>query len=454
MKIVVVGASGVGISLVSKLSQSGHDVILLDTSLENLKLADEFLDIKTVVGDGTSVKILKQIEIESTDLLIAVTNNDSENIMSCYLASKMGCEKRVAQIKSAQSFDNALILTPFDMGIDVVIQPVEQTVEEVNKLLLHPYAMVVEEFFDNRIKVIGLKIKENSLLAGKLLSQIHDLSEKPFQLISVVYKGQQVVYQDQLSQEKFSVGDEFYICVKEEDLERVVFALGFNIEKTKRIFIQGGSAVGLRLAQFLDDKNIQTKILESDLNRSRDLAHLLSNVLVLQGKGTDSVLLKAEGIDSLDCFVSVTDEEETNILSCILAKQLGAKRSMALISQNDYTPLIPSLNVDNIISTRLITIEQILRFVHKGQVMSVFELAENKIEVISFRVNPYSILIGKKMGSHEYQHILPKNVKIVAILNEFGEVQIANEKLTIGANNQVLVCSQVDSVEELERIFV
>jgi trk system potassium uptake protein TrkA len=452
MNIVIAGAGTVGVNLAAKLSQEGHDLFLIDSDTARLKSAEESLDIKTIVGDITSVESLRNAKIEEADLLIAVTNTDAINILACQLASKLGAKKNIARIRNSGCFQDPSVLTPYDAGIDSVIFPEREVAREILQLLFRAYATEVVTFFDEKMEVVGLIVAEDSILIGKSRTEMQELSEKKFSLVGIVREDEGIIPVDWDG--TFQPGDKIYVVSLSEDMPEVVEDLGFRVKKLSNIFIYGGSTVGLNLAKNLENSKVQARILEPSRARSHELAYELKKVLVLQGEGTDSSLLEGEGIEEADVFAAVTDNEETNLLSCILAKQMGAAKSIALVTKPDYVPLISALDVDAVISKRLITINRIMQFVRRGEVVSVSELSEEKMEAIEFRITNNTIVSGMELSSNEFKERFPQNALIGGIQLESGEVRIPDDNTELNVGDRVMVYCSPAAVKEVEKIFV
>ncbi|MFC1584012.1 Trk system potassium transporter TrkA [Fibrobacterota bacterium] len=452
MKIVIAGAGTIGVNVAAKLSQEGHDLFLIDNDNDRLRSADESLDLKTVVGDATSVEDLRSIKAGEADLLIAVTKSDTVNILACQLASKLGAKKNIARIRRSGCFKDPSILTPYDLGIDLVIFPEKEVAREILQLLFRAYATEVVTFFDERMEVVGLVVNDSSILVGKNRTEMEELSKTRFNLVGIVREDEGIIPVDWDG--TFQPGDKIYIVAPSGYMPEVAEDLGFEVKKLNNIFIYGGSAIGLNLARSLETSKVQTRILEPSRTVSRELAYELKKVLVLQGEGTDSSLLEGEGIEEADVFAAVTDDEEANLLSCILAKQMGAVKSVALVTKPDYVPLISALDVDAVISKRLITINRIMRFVRRGEVVSVSELSEEKIEAIEFRITNNTIVSGMELSSTEFKERFPKDAIIGGIQQESGDILIPDGSTELNVGDRVMVYCSQEAVKEVEKIFV
>ncbi len=452
MKVVIAGAGALGVSLASRLTQDGHHLVLVDRNWEHLKTVDEYLDIKTIVGDCTSVEILKTIDIQEINLLIAITGSDSFNILACNLFKKMGCGKCIARLSSIGYFGSSNVVKPRDMGIDLIIHPEKDIANEIFDHLFLPNATNVESFFHDRVKVIGFKVKENSPIIDRTLGSLKKSYTMPYQYLVLIRD--KVYNVDPLPDEVFVKGDHFFVSVLSKHAHQISLDFCFEDKPTKNIFIGSGSNVSIQLTQKLEETNIQAKILEPDIKVCREMNHLFSKTLILQGSQDDPDLLEAEGVENADFFLALSNGEEKNILTAMLAKKMGAKKNMAMIFNTNYSKLLSTLDIDVQLSLRLNSIDKALRFVLQGEVVSVFELDESQLEIIEYRVTSHSVVVNMEIGSREFIQVFPKNTIVSYILNEFDEVVFPEESTVLSENDHVIVCTLADSIPDLEKIFV
>lgn len=452
MKIIIVGAGTVGFNLATKLSQLGHDLFLIDPNKPRLRLAEEGLDIKSIHGDATSVDILRQAEVESAHLVISVSSVDAINLLTCHLAHKMGAQRTIARIRQSRCFLDPTVLTSYDLGIDSVIYPEQEVAKEIFHLISRSFASAVNTFFNDQIESIGLWLEKSSPLVGKNLESIQKMSSLPFSFVGLMRQTKIYLTSEEIG--VLSPGDKIFLLAKESDVPDLVSSLGFETKKLNNLFVYGGTHTGLLLAKLLEGIRSETRIIEPDVQRARELALELKKVLVLHGEGTDTHLLVGEGIHEADVFVAVTENDELNLLSCLLAKQLGARKTVALVSKPDFNLLVGSLNIDSILSKRTTTINHIMQYVRQGEVVSVSEISEDQLEAIEYRISKFSQLVGKPLGGPEFKEIFPKQATIGAILTAQGEVLIPQQKTELGVGDKVIVYSNINCVEELEKIFV
>ncbi|MBF0432087.1 MAG: Trk system potassium transporter TrkA [Fibrobacteria bacterium] len=452
MKIVIAGAGTIGLNLATKLSYEGHDLFLIDNDRNKLRSAEEGLDVKTIVGEAASIEVLRQANAEDAHLLIAVTRSDAVNILVCQLAARLGTKKRIARIRHSGCFQDPSVIIPYDLDIDMVIYPEGEVAKEIWQLLHRPFAIEVSTFFNDQIEVIGLHITENSILEAKTLTELKELSRHPFTIVGIVRDSNGIVpvaWDGVLKAE-----DKIYLSAISTDINEIVEDFGFETKKISNVFIYGGDTVGFNLAKRLENTKVQARILEPCRNRIHELAYELKKVLVLHGEGTDSSLLEGEGIEEADVFVAVTDDEEANLLSCILAKKKGAVKTISLVTKPDYIPLIADLGVDAVISKRLTTLNRIMQFVIRGEVVSVSDISEGEISAIEFRITKNTIVSGMEIGSEEFNDIFPDTAIIGGLQLETGQVSVPEEGTVLNVGDRVIVYVPASAVREVEKIFV
>ena len=452
MEIIIVGAGSIGVSVASRLSQDGHHITIIDINGEKLKSLDEYLDVKVIVGDCTSPEILDRLEVGRINLFIAVTGNDSFNVLACQKFKKMGSMKCIARLRTIGYFGHDSTIMPRDMGIDLIIHPEKDTADEIFNHLFLPSATHVESFFQDKVKVIGFKVKRNSFIVEKTLRELQSNCSKLFQYLILIRQSQKKINPD--LDEKLLVGDHFFIAASTQDAYAISLSFRFEDKPAQDVFVGSGSNVSMQVMKKIEETSINAKVLEEDIEICRQMNHVLTKSLILQGSQNDGSLLVTEGIEKADFFLAISDNEEQNILSSLLAKKKGVRKSMALVFNSQYSEILPDLDIDVYLSMRLVSIDRILKFVLKGEVVSVFELDEEEVEVIEYRVTKNSVIVDVPLGSKDFSQIFPKEAMVSYILNQFGEVIIPKNGIIFSENDHVIVCSLAEGIPDLEKIFV
>jgi len=396
----------VGTEIAHRLSEEGHDIIVIDRSETQLAKINESLDVLTVKGNGSSSQLLKDIGVSDSDLLVSVTDSDEINMISCMTAKRVGIARTIARIRDPD-YVRDLIISKEDLGIDLVINPDYAASQEISRLLTMNLSVHTEHFANGKVQMAELTVEEcNVDFAGKKIQDI-DLP-KACLVVGISRKGEMIVPG---GRDYIKPGDTIYVLGNNDSINKIYAKFKRKRQRVHNVMIMGGGRIGLYLSEKLSKRGMKVKIIEQNMERCQELANRLSDVLILKGDGTDVDLLRREGIHEIDAFVAVTGFDEENLLMALLAKQLGAKRVVAKVSRPSYAPLVERLGVDAAISPRLITIGEIMRFIRGGRLLSLVLLLNEQAEVLEIIVQPESRMAGRALSFSG----LPKGVIIGAI---------------------------------------
>ena len=415
MKIVILGAGRVGESVAESLVSEQNDITLIDTDPERLRVLQEKLDLRTVVGNGIQPSVLSEAGIEDADMLIACAPMDETNLVVCKVAKDaFNVPTTIARLRSPEFPDESPLLGKTGFAVDKVICPEESVTRYIRKLIEYPEALQVLEFAHGLVSLIAVRA-----VAGGPLVQ-HNLAEIPQLVPGVEMRIVAIYRQDKVlnaldGATRVEPGDEVFVLAATEDIATVLGALRQVGAPVKRLMVAGGGKVGLRLAREIED-NYQVKIIESNRPRCDYLATQLgSHVLVLNGDSTDEELMEDEGVDQMDLFLALTSDDEDNIMSCLLAKRLGARRVFALINRRAYADLVQGTAIDIAISPSHAVLGELLAFVRRGDVEAVHSLRRGAAEALE------GIVRGDKktcrMAGRRIEEIeLPDGAQIGAIV--------------------------------------
>lgn len=447
MKIIIIGAGKVGTEIAHRLSEEGHDIVVIDRSESQLAKINETLDVLTVKGNGSSSQLLKDIGVSDNDLLVAVTDSDEINMISCMTAKRVGVARTIARIRDPD-YVRDLIISKEDLGIDLVINPDYAASTEISRLLTMNLSIHTEHFANGKVQLAELAVEEcNVEFAGKKIQDI-DLPRSSL-IVGISRRGEMIVPG---GRDQIKSGDTIYVVGNNDSINKLYLKFKRKRQKVHNVIILGGGRIGLYLAEKLGKRGMRVKIIEQNAERCHELANRLSDVLILKGDGTDVDILKREGIHETDAFVAVTGFDEENLLIALLAKQLGAKRVIAKVSRPSYAPLVERLGVDAAISPRLITISEILRFIRGGRLLSLVLLLNEQAEALEVIVQQGSKIAGRSLSSSG----LPKGVVIGAIsrgdriiIPEGSQVIQPDDRLVVFALGHVVhtveaLCSRED----------
>lgn len=447
MRVMVVGAGRVGTQLSRYLSQENHDIIVVEKNPDVARKAMETLDAMVVEGNGASPQTLIEAGLERCDMLIAVSAIDEVNILACLVASKTGVERKVARLRNSEFSRPDAKLSQKDLGIDLIIHPEEETARELVLLVRRSAATDIIEFEQGRVQLLGLRIEQDATIINKTLEQID--KENPdilFRVIAIFRANKTIIPS---GKDIVNRGDQLFFITKTELVSRLLQIVGKNEEKMEKIMILGGGKVGRLVAAELErDKQLNVKLIESSLNKSTKIAEKLQRTLLIVGDGTDLDLLAAEGIMDMDSYIAVTDDEETNILSCLMAKHLGVVRSLALVNRSDYLPIMPSIGVDAAVDKQTITVNAILRFIRRGNIVSLATLRGIDAEILQIEISSDSKVAGKELRTLK----LSRDA-MIGVITRGKEVivPVGSTKLTPG--DKLIVFTKPDALIKVEKIF-
>ena len=344
MYIIIAGGGIIGSHIASLLVQEGHEVTVLEQSETALKNLQGQLDIKTIRGNSATPKTLKEAEIERADLVLAVTNNDETNMITCFMAKEMGAVTTAARIRNVDYSGYFVapsktpnsprkIVRPKSLGIDVFINPELEAATEIMEILSGFYSTPVENFANGLVQIREFKIESESLVGKKLTSLT---LPQPSMIVAVIHQGEIIEPEKDFV---LSEGDSLHIAVPAYNMDELGKIFIQKKRTAKRVVIFGGSRVGVLTASELQKRGVKVKIIEQDPIRCDELAAQLENVDILQGDGTDRTFLTEQGVSSADAFVATSENEEINILSALLAKTLDVPRVMVVVNKPGYIPL-------------------------------------------------------------------------------------------------------------------
>lgn len=445
MKIVIIGAGEVGFFLAQRLSLEKHDLVIIDIDPAKCDHAQEALDVSVIQGNASSQNVLREAALESADMLIAASGVDEINLIACMIASKMGVKRKIARVRNPDYYEKTSLLKPEDLGVDLFIHPEEEVIEEITRLLLRASASEVVEFENGKIVVVGLKLDAQCPNLNKPLKEIgSDVERMNFRVVSML-KGEKTIIPT--GEDYFSKNDQIFVVAKRESLSQVLSLTGKTDQKLDRIMILGGGKIGRGLAAKLESQ-IEVTLIESDREKSVKIASQLKRAVVYQADGTEIDTLAREGLLNMDAFIAVTSDDETNILSCLLAKHLGIHKTIALVNKATYLPLLPVIGIDSTVNVRLSTASAILRFIRRGTILSAATFHGIDAEAIEFEVAKSNKITGKPLKDIG----LPKGALIAAIVRK-GEVFIPYGRSLLEPGDKVIVFALPRAIASIEKMF-
>jgi trk system potassium uptake protein TrkA len=452
MKILILGASQVGVSIAEVLVGEENDVTVVDVDSGALQQLQNRLDIRTVTGSAAHPSILRSAGAEDASLILAVTNNDEVNLVACQIADTFfATPTKIARLRSKEYLNNPeLFINESGFHVDVVISPEKIVRDHITRLIEFPGALQVLDFADGLVQLVGVKAVAGGALIDCPLEELKEHMPGVETRVAAIYRDGEVITPK--SETVIRENDEVFFVAAREHIGKVMRAMRGVSDKTKRIFIAGGGNIGLDLARELERKGYSVKLIEMKASRAQKIAESIGNTIVLNGDAADASLLLQENIEAADVFCAVTEKDEINILSANLAKQLGAKRVMALVNKPAYVEHLQHRDIDVIISPRTATIGSVLAHIRRGDVVAVHSLRRGRaeaIEAIAHGDASSSKVIGKGVREIPF----PKGTGVGAIVRD-KKVIIPNINTIIEPEDHVIVFMDNKScIADVEALF-
>ena len=452
MKIIICGAGQVGESIASHLSEEENDVTVIDQNQERLRKVLDHSDVSGVEGLASYPEVLKQAGIDEADMIIAVTQSDEVNMIVCQIAhSIFSTPLKIARIRSQSYLDPRIekIYNSENLPIDYKISPEQEVSKAVSKRLQLPGAFDVGDFVDGKLQLIGVLCEEHCPLLGVTTRHLKDLfPELTMNIIAIIRSGEVIVPRD--GTEKMEVFDRVYFVCDSSQISRCMLAFGHEEKTANSIIIAGGGEIGKNTVNILNEKmkELNISIIENNRDQANYLAEIFTNISVINGNALDQDILTEAGIQNTETFVSLTNNDEVNILSALLAKRSGAIRAITLINKPSYIPLINTLGVNSVISPAQITVSSILSKIRSGSIKSIHSIIEERGEVFEARALESSNIVGKPLKSLK----LPKSICIGAIYKE-SKIIIPKGDTIIEVNDIIIIFAEKKLVKKLETIL-
>jgi trk system potassium uptake protein TrkA len=452
MKILILGAGQVGRTAAQHLSrEEANEVTVVDVNEDCLRELQDRFDVRTVAGNAGHPSVLEAAGAAEAEIIVALTSSDEVNMIACEVAFTLfRTPTKIARIRAAEYTSRAALFGADALSVDLVISPEQLVTEYVERLIQHPGTLQVLDFADGKVRLVGVRARSGGLLVGRSLRELPThLPKMEVRVVAIYRDGRSVAPEgDTLIED----GDEVFFLAARDDIRRVMTELRHGDGVARRIVIAGGGNIGLRLAQTLEKQN-QVKVIERDPRRARRISELLEKAIVLNGDAADEELLIEENIDSADVFAAMTNAEEANILSAMLAKRLGAKKVMALINKPSYTQLVESSSIDIAISPQTITIGSLLAHVRRGDVVRVHALKRGAAEALEAVVHGderSSRVVGRTVA----QVPLPEGVSIGAVVRSDQVIMAHHDTLILADDHVILFLADRRHLEAVERLFV
>lgn len=445
MKIIIAGAGEVGFYLARQLANDEYDITVIDKDQQMLERVDTAIDALTVLGSSSSIDTLKRAGVKNADIFVSVTNSESVNVNSAMLAKKMGAQRTILRVSNGEyvSEENKELFR--SLGFDHLIYPEELAAQEIVKLIERAAATDILEFEGGKLSLVGLRVDDNAPVLKKTMREISEVYSNVDFRIAAIYRGLRTIIP--AGNDVVLPNDQIFVITNHKSIGDVLGFSGMKKKSINRIMILGGGKVGRKAARMLEDK-LEVKIIESDKNKSMDLADYLEKSLVIRGDGRDIDLLAQEGIIDMDAFISVTDDAETNIITCLMAKHLQVPKTIALVDKADYVPLTQTIGLDSLINKKLITANNITSFIRRSNIVSIATLQGIDAEVMEYFAKP-----GSKITKMPVKNLkFPKNAIIGGVIRgDDGMVTVGDTQIM--PNDKVVVFALPGAIKDIEKYF-
>jgi trk system potassium uptake protein TrkA len=436
MKIIIIGAGQVGGTLAENLVGEKNEITIIDQDMDTLRNLQDRLDLQVVCGVGSHPDVLKKAGAADADMLIAVTNSDESNMMACQVAfSLFKTPTKIARVRSEQYIIyQEHLFKHNDIPVDHLIAPEQLVTKAIKRLIDYPGALQVVEFAEGKASLVAVKAYYGGLLVGHALSALKEHMPNVDTRVAAIYRRGKPIRP--LGSTVIEADDEVFFIADTKHIRAVMSELQKLESSYKRIMIAGGGLIGAGLAKRLENKH-NVKLIEYNADRAKELSTMLGKTIVFHGDASDSSLLSEENVEQVDAFIAVTNDDEANIMSAMLAKRMGAAKAMVLIQRSAYVDLVQGGEIDIAFSPQQATISALLTHVRRGDIVNVYSLrrgAAEAIEAIAHGDESTSKVVGKQIQEIR----LPPGTTIGAIVRE-DEVIIAHSDTVIKANDHVIL---------------
>jgi len=450
MKIIILGAGQVGGSLAENLANEQNDITVVDTNADRLRELQDRIDIKTVLGMGSHPNILRDAGADDADMLIAVTNSDETNMVACQIAYTLfRTPTKISRIRTGQYLKQSELFRADAFPVDVLISPEQVVTNYVSRLLQYPGALQVMDFADGRAQLVAVKAYYGGPLVGQAIHHLKDHLPNIDARVAAVFRRNKAI--EPTGDTVIEADDEVFFVAAKANIRRVMNELRREEDSYRRVMIVGGGNIGYRLARTLE-KHYQIKIIEHNPTRTEFLSEHLNRTVVLLGSATDKTLLEEENIESTDVFCALTNDDEVNIMSSLLAKRLGARKVITLINKAAYVDLVQGGMVDVALSPQQATIGSLLTHVRRGDVVNVHSLrrgAAEAIEAIAHGDSRSSKVVGRKVREVK----LPPGTTIGAIVRGDEVIMASSDVVVESDDHVILFVMNKKHIADVERLF-
>lgn len=451
MKVIICGAGRVGYGIAERLAAEENDVSVIDTSEELVQVIRDTLDVRGYIGHGAHPEVLARAGAEQADMIIAVTLSDEVNMVACQIAhSLFNVPKKIARVR-AQGYLHphwSDLFSRDNMPIDVIISPEVEVGKTVLRRIALPGAIDVVSFADEKVVMTAIECREDCPLVDRPLVQLTETFPDLITTVVGIWRDDEFIVPK--SSDQLMVGDVAYVLSEQTQVNRVLGLFGHDEEEARRIIIAGGGNIGQYVAKKIEENQPKTRVKILEINRERALkiADDMHRTVVLNGSSIEQKVLIEADVQDADLMIALTNDDQINILSCVMAKHLGCDSNLALINSPTYQQFTKSLGIDADINPRSVTISRVLQHVRRGRIRSVYTLQKGAAEIIEAEALETSALVGNPLNELD----LPKGMRIGAIYRG-GEIIRPDGNTRIKAKDRVVIFAKAEAVKSVEQLF-
>lgn len=452
MQVIICGAGKVGRSIAQQLSRENNSVTIIDKNNTIIEELNNSTDVRGMVGYASHPSVLKAAGADDCDMIIAVTYSDEVNMVACQVAhSLFKIPMKVARVRHPDYLDSKwddLYLNE-NMPIDVKISPETEVANAIMRRLHVPGAMDSVHFINGNMQMLGIKCEPESSFSSLPIKIINEkLIKNNVSLLGISQNNKFLLAN---SNGVLHDNDIIYILSNIENTTKILPLLGHHEKEARKIIILGGGNIGLTIAQSIEkeSKRVKVKIIELDKQRCEYIFNFLEKTVIVNGSGLSKDILSECNIEMTETFVAVTNDDKVNILASLLAKKMGAKRTITLVNNNNYIPMLENLDIDVLLNPRETTVSSILRYIRSGKINNAYSLIDGNVEIIEAEIDGKSKLLGKVIG-----HLsLPKNTRLCAIWRD-NKMIIPDKNDIVHENDKVIIISMTDNIKDIEQYFI
>jgi trk system potassium uptake protein TrkA len=450
MRILILGGGAVGALVAQRLIREKNEVIIIEEAGDRCVELEDVLDAKVIEGDASSIRTLERAGLMTADMLIAVTSSDETNILGCLIAQAFSNVRiKVARLRTHEVERWRSICASKLLGVDLVIHPDSETVDSMLEVVALPGVSDIVQFAEGKVKLFGMNVEPNSWLVDKKIHELDELSPDSNFLVAMIFRERRVIIPR--GEDMLQPGDHLYIMVPSEHLVTAFDFFGLRkVDKVQRVFVLGGKQLGIEAALRLEAAGVQVKLFERELERCQKISTLVHDTVVVHADGTDQRILAEENISGIDAYLALTGDDEVNIIASLLAKRMGCQKAIALVNRIDFMPMAQLLGINSTFSTRLVVVDRILRYIRKGNVVSVTTFREEEAEAIELVATPGSKYVDKALKDLAF----PRGLLVGAIVRSTGEVEVPRGDSIINLDDHVIFFCLENLIHKLEKSFI